>query len=154
MKNSTDFVSKSCETQSLKISALVSENVQLRSKVEGFENYQRLDSLIFHGLDETSPNLLPDGESAHSTDSTATIHPVHQSAMQSFLEFCSTRLHLTISEADITRIYRIPAHGKSQCRPLVVGFTNRRLRDRVYEQRKTLRDNSTPRLLLSTSTKI
>lgn len=124
-----------------KILAIESENDKCRSKLEGIEHNQHLDNLIIHGLIETPTGIIPSAESGSAPSSSPTL----QSAIQSVLDLCTMRLHLPISEADISYAYRIPGNGKNLCRPLVVRFVSRRIRDQVYASRKTLRDGSDPR---------
>lgn len=120
------------EAQSLKLLSLEQENTLLRLKVDELDNLSRLNNLVIHGLPETTDNTSTDGKTA-SSRSTQQITTI--------LDLCNDHLNLQVRESDISCTYRLPIQGFTNHRPLVVGFTNRRIRDAVLGSRKLLRIN-------------
>lgn len=123
------MLSTRCEKILQKQSYLEEENEHLKSRLDLAENESRLSNLVVHGL--------PEPEST-----TGSKHPVNQEASQSFISLCNSSLGLTISEADISVAYRIPAKGKDKHRPLIVKFTAQRTRNQVFSARTLLRKTS------------
>ena len=137
------LVSAHCESQNQKMNTLELENKELRARLDEVETNLKSGSLIFHGLEEAPKEFHQTGviESSQSAFSSASLP--QQSSVQLVVAFCKDCLHLNISESDISGAYRIPKKGKEKHRPLVVEFSNRRIRSMVYTSRKILRDAST-----------
>lgn len=121
-----NILEKFCEAQTKKMSSLEVENANLCAKLDDAQTTMRLNNLVIHGLTEPSTT-------ANSSTQTSVSDP---------LDLCENQLHVQITEADISFAYRIPGHVKDSPRPLIVGFTRKRIRDTVLASRKSLKEYS------------
>jgi hypothetical protein len=131
------------------VSELKKENVDMRiqlttqgGRLESMEAYSRLDNLIIKGLPETSYAEHATHGSASADES---LHVESHSAVEStVISFCRDSLHIDISPSDISTAHRIRAGGKDKVRPVIIRFTNRRIRDAVYRAKKLLKTATKP----------
>ena len=118
MKQNLDFELSSRDD---KIAELQKELAEIKNQQDETEQYSRRNCLIFHGLSEN------EGE---STD-------------EIVREVCKERLKIDLEVGDLDRTHRLGAmkgNGKTKPRGIIVKFTNYNIRDRVYQGRRTLRD--------------
>ena len=108
-------------------------------RIDDLENYSRCDNLIIKGLPEqshaeraSSSNLRTDGLPPATSN---------QSVETTFISFCRESLHVEVSPHDLSTAHRMKAGPKDRVRPVIVRFTNRRIRDEVYRSRKLLKNN-------------
>ena len=103
------------------------DNAQLRSRLDQIETEIRLNSLLLHGLAETSTFT--------GSNSSSENEPIRAS-----LDLFNNTLGLQILEADIVHAYRLQKRGKDQHRPILIKFDSRGLRNRIYGARLKLRN--------------
>ena len=107
------------------------------SRIEALETYSRLDNPIVKGLPEQSYAERGSPAANHADDTqSATSHLAVESTVLSFIR---DRLHVECSPSDISTAHRIKAGPKDTIRPIIVRFTNRRVRDNVYRAKKQLK---------------
>jgi hypothetical protein len=138
---------------STRVAELTNENADMRlqltsqgARLAAMETYSRLDNLIIKGLPE--PSYAEKGtrgsadadESLHTADS-------HSAVESTVLAFCQDTLHIDISPSDISTAHRLRAGGKDKVRPVIVRFTNRRIRDAIYRAKKVLKNSSGARAI-------
>lgn len=157
-KSAQDLIDKHCEALNNKVTSLESENDILKSRMNEVENNLRLDNLMIHGLMEVpkvdaeqvmleSKNDESSADSvitpASSADSVITQASSADSVItQAVLNLCNNHLGLKVSGSDVAYAFRIPANAKGGCRPVIVRFVNRKIRNMVYSSRKSLHDSS------------
>jgi len=129
-------------TQAAKISKLESDLQMANSRVDELEAYTRRDNLIISGLPvesyaEASGSTDQDGrgESSEGTE-------------KSLLKLFNDQLKVNVSPTDISVAHRLRKRGGSSAvnngpPAVIVRFTNRKIRDRVYNARRELRNMST-----------
>src|SRR6218665_3665590 len=108
----------------------------------------RLDNLMIHGLMEVpkvdaEQVMLESKNDESSADSVITQASSANSVItQAVLNLCNNHLGLKVSGSDVAYAFRIPANAKGGCRPVIVRFVNRKIRNMVYSSRKSLLDSS------------
>lgn len=137
IKRVTDETKKKTEQklrdQEERISSLERDNTDLQSKIDNVENNSRQMNLVIHGLQESPP--LPMSSSQHQPKP-AGPHQQRGPQHHEFLDVCNKFLELSVSAEDISFAFRIPARGKATSRPLIVGFTSKKLRDEILATKK------------------
>ena len=112
----------------------------MRARLESLEAYQRSDNIVIRGLAEASYTEVgspsTDGAVSDMNQGETTV-----AAEETFLRFCSDRLHVKLTSTDISVAHRLPKGNEDKVRPLVVRFTNRRSRDIVLRAKKALRSD-------------
>jgi len=63
----------------------------------------------------------------------------HQSVEEMFTAFCHDKLGVDVDLRVISIAHRLKAGTNDSFRPIIVRFTNRRIRDHIYAARKTLK---------------
>jgi len=128
--------------QATKISKLESDLQKANSRVDELEAYTRRDNLVISGLPvesyaEASSSTEQDGrgESSEGTE-------------KSLLKLFNDQLKVNVSPADISVAHRLRKRGGSSAvnsgpPAVIVRFTNRKTRDRVYNARRELRNMNT-----------
>lgn len=125
---STAVANEKMESVSLTVKKLTQENNILKLRVEASECAANRSSLIFAGLNESSNLGMQRDQQQIDGEIVA--------------RFLSENLGISITETDISNSYRITNKKAGVCRALVVSFTSRRIRDRIYRARKQLRNGS------------
>jgi len=110
-------------------SLLEEENEQLRTRLDQIETEARANSLVLHGLEETS--IPPTSK-----------NPMDKEATVAVMDLCNTTLGLQIREDDIAYAYRLQKKGKEKHRPVIVKFETRGIRNLIYRTRLKLRNTS------------
>lgn len=124
-----DMLSDRCDKIEHKHTYLEEENERLRLRLDMTEMETRQNNLVIHGIQETEDTIKPK-------------HLAESEASQAILSLCNTTLGLSISDKDISAVYRIPAKGKEKHRPLIVKFTSQRTRNLVFSARSHLRKST------------
>ena len=120
-------------------------------RLEEMETYSRAHDLIIRGLPEST-------YAAIATDSAAMASAADSSASveTAVLNLCNDRLSIPVKLRDISVAHRLKAGKNDTCRPIIVRFTSRRVRDEVFRAKKRLftpRDssdgNTAPKVFIS-----
>jgi len=80
---------------------------------------------------------------ADSVPGTSPTAVSHESVESTFINSCRDSLNVSISRDAISTAHRMKSGPKDMVRPIIVRFTNRRIRDEVYRARKLLKRNFT-----------
>ena len=133
--------------------ALVVENTDMKKqlvecgrRVEELERYSRCDNLIIRGLPETTSAEI--ASAALPLQDGATLRDSHRSVEASVISFVKEELKIDILPSDISTAHRIKAGPKDASRPVIVRFTNRRVRNLIYGAKKLLK-GTTSRAFIS-----
>lgn len=113
------------------IDMITNDNLRLKSRIDEIEAYNRIDNLIIKGLPETSFAEVASADADQGENSDATLAAV--------LNLCENILQVKINSEDISITHRLPKGSKDNFRPVIVRFSNRRAKDRVYAARRSLR---------------
>ena len=105
--------------------------------MDALESCTRLDNLIFKGLPEQS--FAERGTPAATDTDSAAIADSHLAVEQTVIAFCRDSLHIDVDKRDISTAHRLKAGPKDSIRPVIVRFTNRRIRDAVFRAKKQLK---------------
>ena len=137
MQRQTDNLNKT--TADLKL-----ENVKLQKRIDDLETQSRCENLIIRGVPESSyAERVSGGSSAgNSTIATATIAETSLAMEKAVISLCQERLGITVSPSDISAAHRLQKGTKDSTRPILIRFTNRKVRDSVYFAKKALRNDS------------
>lgn len=135
------------------------ENNMLRKHVEELEAYSRRDNLVIHGLKVSSyadaasdtasfqPSVVLSSES--SSPGGAISMPVESNAdtERAVIDFCARELGVSLSLDNISIAHRLPKSRNGphpgHPAPVIVKFTNSRVRNTIYKARKILARNKT-----------
>ena len=96
-------------------------------KIEDLERYSRQDELIIHGISESFASIVSESSQMQAD----IVQPSNESSAESenaFLRFCSDKLGVKLSSADISTCHRLKGKrtGTDSTRPLIVRFTSRK----------------------------
>jgi len=114
-------------------------NAQSR-RIDDLETYSRCDNLIIRGLPERSAAERATG--ATTLDDGASLLDGQVSVESTVIDFCKDALGVVVSRGDISIAHRLKAGDGDIARPVIVRFTNRRVRNLVYNSKKLLKDHS------------
>jgi len=120
--------------------------VEQNVRVEAIETYSRIDNLIIKGLPDQS--FAERGTPAATNADSVSLVAGHTSVLNTVLAFCSDVLRVDVSPHDVSSVHRLKAGPKDVVRPVVIRFSNRRVRDAVYHAKKILK-NHTPSIYIS-----
>lgn len=135
---------------SAEVNTLKEENVNLstslincRDRLDLLETYTRVDNLIIKGIPE---RYVEAAATNASIDNMATNYQQQQwqpdensdSTMSLVIDFCSNTLGTDIQLSDISIAHRMPKGKHDKMRPIMIRFSNRRIRDTVYRARRKL----------------
>jgi len=138
-----------------RLDTLGTENVTLRSRVEALEgdlaastsnrldaleSYTRVDNLIIKGLPENYAEITY--STASSTDET-TKTTSDDSLLANVIDMFENKLHVQVTASDISTVHRLPKGRYDRTRPVIIRFSNRRVRDKVYAARRYLKASQT-----------
>jgi len=110
---------------------LTDEIKGIKMKLGVYDQQSRLNYLIVNGLAESGFS-----EVATAGQPPSSVHGIKHSAVsKSFSEFCKSSLGIDIMDNDVDAAYRLTKGPKDQHRPLLIRFSSRRMRDKVYSSR-------------------
>lgn len=100
------------------------------SRLDALESYTRVDNLIIKGLpDSVAEAVLT---TSHS-DLTS-----NDNLLARVVDLFESKLNVTTSPSDISVVHRLPKGRYDRTRPVIVRFSNRRVRDKIYAARHCL----------------
>src|SRR6218665_1516944 len=155
ISSSHDSISKACDDKisqshcaitsayDHKIAQLEDEVNKLNARLDDQDTQSRSKSLVLFGVVEPTPH-----ESSSETDLGSLRSAQQHDLLQSVLSLCCDWLHIALTEQDISDVRRLPR--KTGIRPILVEFTSKRIRDKVYHARLLLKvsdGQQTPRML-------
>ena len=128
-----------------KVNELSEENNRLKTRIDLVETQLRANNLVICGLPDASlaevvstPSVITAGQLQGMT---------RRDTVQAVVNCCNSKLGANISENDIQSSYRIPS--KSGPRPIIVTFTSKMVRDRVYALRKFLHKDRSSKIFIN-----
>ena len=106
---------------------------------EELESYSKCDNLIIRGLPETT---FSERASGFLLAASTILQPLESHCLveSAVITFCHDALNVTVSSRDISTAHRIKGGDKDKPRPVIVRFTNRRVRDETYSSKTKLKD--------------
>lgn len=135
VKEENSRLSDKCKT-------LDAENKDLKKQVEitgrridELERFSRCDNIVIRGLPEQSSAERASG----ATSIDAATQEGSKSVENTVLTFIRKTLHVEVNPADISTAHRLKSGPKDTTRPVLVRFTSRRVRNEVYNERKSLK---------------
>lgn len=155
VQSETSNITKRLDTLEQGMQKLTYDNLNLLRRVESSDCYSRRDNLVFYGLEPGSFAEAAAGDaSPHSgspdLDNESSLAASNTPAEQTVVSFCRDVLKVDITARDISAAHRLAQHrqirqpsGAPSTSPIVVRFTNRRVRDAVYMARKGLKNHHT-----------
>ena len=136
-------------TAETSIIALRDENTLLRerafaaeSRIDELESKANIDTLIFKGVPEGSyAEAASDvgGQEGRGSSGTPVTAETNAHTELTIIKFCSERLNVVIDPRDISTAYRTKGSTKDSFRPIVIRFSNLRVRDAIYRAKKLLK---------------
>lgn len=132
------------------VADLSRENKALKTRMEELDAYSRSDNLIIHGLPESSyseaasaqpPPSQPSSSIGGSREPNDSASPLETNVASEkvIIDFVNNKLHVPLSPADISVAHRLTKKpGDLRPAPIIVRFTNKRMRNAVYSARKVL----------------
>ena len=123
-----------------KLKDLDDANRTLSERLESMERHSRLTNLIFHGISPHTSSDLPYAE--QSSVSTLLKQESEQNLTAAIKDLCATKLMINLCDQDISTIHRLRAFKTSSAGPVIVSFTSRRIRNKIYYAKKLLRPSA------------
>lgn len=161
LKSSIDELRKEIITKdsiisclSVEVNTLKEENDNLstslancRDRLDLLETYTRVDNLIIKGIPERYAEAAATNASVgimanNSHQQQWQPDENSDTTMSLVIDFCSNTLGTDIQLSDISIAHRMPKGKHDKMRPVMVRFTNRRIRDTVYRARRKLRGSN------------
>ena len=112
-----------------KVASLPSAHLD-SSRLDALESYTRVDNLIIKGLTESVAED-PSGSSQSDLES-------DDNLLARVVDLFESKLHVPTSPSDISVVHRLPKGRYDRTRPVIVRFSNRRVRDKIYAARYCL----------------
>jgi hypothetical protein len=112
------------------------------ARVEDTEIYSRAHDLIIRGLPETSYASRAHGATVPKELLSSSVSPSAEGSEaldQNIIDLCGHHLGVKVDPRDISIAHRLRASDRESCRPVLVRFTSRRIRDAVYRSKKSLK---------------
>ena len=159
------------DNHSDEIVLLKNENAELHKRLNAVESYSRVDNLLFCGLPESyasvskaplgpitrsSATLRPDSDQSGSNkdidhsggDMMLSADQSLQSESQestllAVINYCQNNLNIEVTPNDISAVHRLPKGKYDRVRPVIVRFSNRRVRDQIFAARRRMRPSRT-----------
>lgn len=159
------------DNHSDEIVMLKNENAELHKRLNAVESYSRIDNLLFCGLPESyaSVSRAPLGPVTRSSatlrsdsDQSGSNRDIDQSggdmmlsadqSLQSesqestllaVINYCQNNLNIEVTPNDISAVHRLPKGKYDRVRPVIVRFSNRRVRDQIFTARRRMRPSRT-----------
>ena len=122
-------------------------NRDLNERLDALEAYSRGDNLIIRGLFEQS--AAERATSSPSRQDRTVLNEGHRSVEEAVLKLCNESLGVKLTRGDISTAHRLKAGPKDKYRPVIVRFTNRRVRNMIYASKKELKNLTTERVYIS-----
>jgi hypothetical protein len=148
-----DKLTTELHARDVRVAELEKDNVELRNQtanheqqIDALEAYSRVDNLVVYGLPESYAEAGSSSSTAVKSamdtdvDNALELDSGPKQSEKVFLDFCHDALHVDIQSSDIYICHRLRKSFKSQHRPLIVRFTNRKTRSLVLMQKKRLRE--------------
>ena len=143
LKQENQRLTRRCDDLTAQNTVLRTQLDDQETRLEDLENYSRASNLIIRGLPESSYAERASGSAdALSSES-------HTSVEHSIIKLCTDTLHVNVRASDIAIAHRLKAGARDTCRPVIVRFVNRRVRDEVFRSKKSLKDSSTRGIYIS-----
>jgi hypothetical protein len=140
LRASNEALVKRQDAMDRELSALRDRVNDNATRVEDTETYSRSHDLIIRGLRETS--FASVAHPASSSSANAPIPPSTESnaALEAdIIDLCGKHLGVKVDLRDISVAHRLRASERDRCRPVIVRFTSRRIRDAVFRSKKELK---------------
>src|SRR6218665_3528646 len=118
MKATAEKVENRCGALDEQVKCLKEENLSLRRQLNAVEQVTYQSILLVQGLPENTQDEGP------------------------FIDLVNDRMEVDLTCNDILDMYRITVKDKKRCRPMVVQFISKKVRDTVYKAKKKLYDKS------------
>lgn len=159
------------DSHSDEIVMLKNENAELHKRLNAVESYSRIDNLLFCGLPESyasvsrarlgpisrsSATLRSDSDQSGSNrdidhsggDMMLSADQSLQSESQestllAVINYCQNNLNIEVTPNDISAVHRLPKGKYDRVRPVIVRFSNRRVRDQIFASRRRMRPSRT-----------
>ena len=159
------------DNHSDEIVLLKNENAELHKRLNAVESYSRVDNLLFCGLPESyasvskaplgpitrsSATLRSDSDQSGSNrdidhsggDMMLSVDQSLQSESQessllAVINYCQNNLNIEVTPNDISAVHRLPKGKYDRVRPVIVRFSNRRVRDQIFAARRRMRPSRT-----------
>ena len=112
---------------------IVEENQSLKIRVDNLEMQSRSNNLVIHGLPETS---YAEAASTAEDVGGVVLRSPRKDTIRAVIDCCRSGMKLDITNNVIVNCYRISG---SNTRPIVVTFSGKGVRDKVYAAKKALR---------------
>ena len=113
-----------------KFSKIVEENRNLRIRVDNLKMLSRSNNLVIHGKHHMLRQHIQIAEDVGGV----VLRSPRQDTIRAVIDCCRSRMKLNVSSNDIVNCYRIP--GSKGSRPIVVTFSGRGVRDKMYAAKK------------------
>jgi hypothetical protein len=115
------------------------------NRIGQLEVYTRFDNLIVKGQPTAEFIAVPVTDEPADVAAPSVAKRGHrQELLSSLLKLCRETLKVDMSPSDISIAHRLPKGPADTFRPVIVRFSNRRVRDQVYAARGDLRDYNPP----------
>lgn len=159
------------DNHSDEIVLLKNENAELHKRLNAVESYSRVDNLLFCGLPESyaSVSKAPLGPITRSSatlrsdsDQSGSNRDIdhsggdmmlsadqslqsesQESTLLAVINYCQNNLNIEVTPNDISAVHRLPKGKYDRVRPVIVRFSNRRVRDQIFAARRRMRPSRT-----------
>jgi len=159
------------DNHSDEIVLLKNENAELHKRLNAVESYSRVDNLLFCGLPESyaSVSRAPLGPITRSSatlrsdsDQSGSNRDIdhsggdmmlsadqslqsesQESTLLAVINYCQNNLNIEVTPNDISAVHRLPKGKYDRVRPVIVRFSNRRVRDQIFAARRRMRPSRT-----------
>lgn len=159
------------DSHSDEIVMLKNENAELHKRLNAVESYSRVDNLLFCGLPESyaSVSKAPLGPITRSSatlrsdsDQSGSNRDIdhsggdmmlsadqslqsesQESTLLAVINYCQNNLNIEVTPNDISAVHRLPKGKYDRVRPVIVRFSNRRVRDQIFAARRRMRPSRT-----------
>lgn len=159
------------DNHSDEIVMLKNENAELHKRLNAVESYSRVDNLLFCGLPESyaSVSKAPLGPITRSSatlrsdsDQSGSNRDIdhsggdmmlsadqslqsesQESSLLAVINYCQNNLNIEVTPNDISAVHRLPKGKYDRVRPVIVRFSNRRVRDQIFAARRRMRPSRT-----------
>lgn len=159
------------DSHSDEIVMLKNENAELHKRLNAVESYSRVDNLLFCGLPESyaSVSKAPLGPITRSSatlrsdsDQSGSNRDIdhsggdmmlsadqslqsesQESSLLAVINYCQNNLNIEVTPNDISAVHRLPKGKYDRVRPVIVRFSNRRVRDQIFAARRRMRPSRT-----------
>lgn len=132
---------------SSKVEQTERENIELLNRVNSLERYQRQDNLIIYGIKERSYAERSSAMQSQSDTQDLPVAENSQATEETIIKFCRDKLQVTVAPNDISVAHRLARPSGSTVNkdlplPIIVKFTNRKVRQRILAVRKSLKTSA------------